>query len=378
MQAVILVGGEGTRLRPLTFTRPKAMVPVANRPFLEHMLAHLRRGGAEEAILTLCYRPEAIRSHFGEGEGRGLRLRYSVEPFPMGTAGPLTLIAPLLRDTFIVCNGDVFTDLDLAEVVAFHRRRLALATIVLTPVEDPSPFGVVETAPDGRVLRFVEKPRPEEATTRWVNAGTYILEPEVLRWIPTGQRYMFEDGLFPLLLRMGQPLFAFPSRAYWIDIGTPRNYMRLHRDLLQGMAFSPLAFEGVREIHPRVWAPPDVQVHETAVLRGPLLLGAGCTVAAGASLLGPAVVGPRCRLGEGSRVAEAILWEDVILHPGARAEGCILGQGVCLHKDAFVGKGCVLADGVVVGEGNRMERGIALAPGLSLPPRSITTLDPFP
>ncbi|MCS7206700.1 MAG: NDP-sugar synthase [Dehalococcoidia bacterium] len=377
MQAVILVGGEGTRLRPLTYTRPKSMLPVLNRPFLEHMLAHLRQNGVTEVILALHYLPDAIRSYFGDGSRWGVRLHYVVEPFPLGTAGPLKFVADRLTSTFVVCNGDVFTDLDLRQVLALHRQKGALATIVLTAVDDPTPFGMVETAPDGRVLRFKEKPSRDEVTTLWVNAGTYILEPEVLRWVPPGQKYMVEHGLFPALLEAGQPVFAFRSRAYWLDMGNPRTYMRLHRDLLLGLVSSPFALDGVTERQPGVWLAPSASVDETAILKGPLVLGEGCTIGPGAKVVGPAVLGPRCHLHEGSHIVEALLWEQVVLHPHARAEGCILGAGVCLQARASVGRGCVLADGVVVGEGNRLERGITLAPGTHLPPRSIGMLDSY-
>ncbi|MFN3974817.1 MAG: sugar phosphate nucleotidyltransferase [Dehalococcoidia bacterium] len=377
MQAVILVGGEGTRLRPLTFTRPKSMLPVLNRPFLEHLLAHLHQSGMDEVILALHYLPQAIRSHFGDGLQWGIRLHYSVEPFPLGTAGPLRLVAQHLKGTFIVCNGDIFTDLDLTATLAFHRQHNAIATIVLTPVDDPSPYGMVETAPDGRVLRFKEKPPPSEVTTLWVNAGTYILEPEALQRVPPGQKYMVEHGLFPDLVSAGLPVYAFRSRAYWLDMGTPKNYLRLHRDMLLGMVSSPLRNDSITEWQPAVKVGPGVRIHKTAQVKGPVLLGEGCSIGPEAQVIGPAVLGPWCRLEEGSQVREAILWEEVVLHPQARAEGCILGKGVCLGMGAVVGKGCVLADGVIVGEGNRLERGIALAPGVCLPPRGVGMLNEY-
>lgn len=377
MQAVILVGGEGTRLRPLTYTRPKSMLPVLNRPFLEHMLAYLHQAGVDEVILALHYLPEAIRSFFGHGERWGIHLHYSVEPFPLGTAGPLRLVAQHLQGTFIVCNGDIFTDLNVKEALAFHRQHKAVATIVLTPVENPSPYGMVETAPDGRVLRFKEKPSPAEVTTLWVNAGTYILEPEVLLRVPPGQRYMIEHNLFPDLVSAGLPVYAFRSRAYWLDMGTPKNYLRLHRDLLLGMVSSPLHNDDVTERQPGIKAGLSVHIHETAQVKGPVLLGEGCSIGPNAHLIGPAVLGPGCRLEEGSKVVEALLWEEVVLHPHARAEGCILGKGVCLGARAVVGRGCVLADGVVVGEDNRIERGFTLAPGVCLPPHAVGMVDGF-
>jgi mannose-1-phosphate guanylyltransferase len=223
MKAVVLAGGEGTRLRPLTCNQPKPMVPLLNRPFLERLLLRLKEHGVGEVALALSYLPEVVKARFGDGDGLGVRLFYPQEERPLGTAGAVKNWESHLDGTFFVFNGDIFTDLDLGEVLRFHREKQAKATIVLTPVEDPTAYGVVEMDPSGRVKRFVEKPPADQVNSRWVNAGTYVLESEVLQYIPAGQHSMFERGLFPLLVDMGIPVYGYPSRAYWLDLST-----RLH------------------------------------------------------------------------------------------------------------------------------------------------------
>ena len=209
MKAVILAGGEGTRLRPLTCNVPKPMVPILNRPFLEHMLGHLSGHGVDHAILTMWYLPDVIRSHFGNGEGLGLRLSYTLEETPLGTAGAVKNVEDELDGAFLVLNGDIFTNLDLSAMARFHRESGAMVTIALTQVEDPSAFGVVDMDESGRVSRFVEKPPPGEAPSNWINAGTYLIEREALAHAPGGEHYMFERGLFPKLLEMGAPVYGY-------------------------------------------------------------------------------------------------------------------------------------------------------------------------
>lgn len=346
IKGVILVGGEGTRLRPLTCNIPKPMVPIVNRPFLEHMLAHLRSHGIADVILALCYLPDRIQSYFGDGEGFGVKLIYAVEPSPRGTAGAVKNAEEHLDGTFFAFNGDVFTDLNLSAMLAFHRRVGAKATIALTPVEDPSPFGVVETDANGRVLRFIEKPKREEAPTNMINAGTYILEPEVLDYIPPDTFYMFERGLFPLLLEKGEPVYAYPSDAYWIDIGNPEQYLRLHRDLLTGKAAITLPGRPWQE---GVWVEGEANIDPTATLVPPLVIGENCNIGPRAHLKGPTVLGPGVTVGEGATVEEAVLWEGTSIGPGATLKRCALGMS-CL-----IGNGACLAEGSVLGDGEKVE-----------------------
>ena len=336
------------------------MLPLLDRPFLERLLIRLRRHGVTHALLTLHHHPEHIREHFGDGASLGLAMDYLVEEQPLGTAGGVKALEGLLMGTFVVCNGDIFTDLELRAALDFHRRKGAAATIVLTHADDPTAFGMVETDGAGRVLRFVEKPAPERVTTHWVNAGTYILEPEVLRYAPQGEPFMFEGGLFPRLLEQGEAVYAFPSDAYWTDMGTPVAYLRLHADLLRGSAGAELLGEPVR---PGLWADPSCRIAESATLAPPLLLGVGCEIAADARFQGPLTLGEGCTVEAGAIASNAVVGRRSRLGPGAVVEGCILGEGVVVGAGARVGPGCMLGDGAQVSAGTALPAGATLLPG---------------
>jgi len=214
MQALILAGGKGTRLRPLTLYTPKPIVPICNRPFLLYQIDTLRRAGITDITLSLSYQPHKIEQLLGDGSDHGVNLKYTVEPQPMGTAGAYKYAENLIREPTVVFNGDILTDLDLKTVIREHRERKAVATIVLTPVENPSAYGLVETEEDGRIRRFLEKPKADEITVKTINAGSYVLEPGVLDLVPEGENYSFEYGLFPKLLMMKEPFFAhIPQRT---------------------------------------------------------------------------------------------------------------------------------------------------------------------
>jgi len=351
MKAVLLVGGEGTRLRPLTYKTPKAMVPILNRPFLEHFIAHLKRHNIKDIILTLGYLPDQVQAYFGDGRDFDVRLVYVVEGAPLGTAGAVKNVAQHLDGPFFVFNGDVFTDLDLTGMLAFHREKRAVATIALTPVEDPSRYGVVETDDWGRVRAFIEKPPRHEATTNMINAGTYILEPEVLEYIPSGSHYMFELGLFPQLLARGRPVYAYPSDAYWIDIGTPENYFQVHLDLLRGKASPPLSVSADHR---------GCSIHPSARLEGPVLMGEGCIIGPRVQLSGPAVLGPGCVIGEEVLIEQAILWHRVRVGAGARLSQCVVAADCSIGDRCYLSKGCILGEAVELKAGSRLEPGTML------------------
>src|SRR6266849_335795 len=233
MQALILVGGKGTRLRPLTVYTPKPPAPTCNRPFLLHQIHTLRRAGITDITLSLSYQPNKVEQMLGDGSDYGVNLKYTVEPQPMGTAGAYKFAEDLIREPTVVFNGDILTDLDLKAVIREHNEHQATATIVLTPVENPSTYDLVETETDGRIRRFLEKPKQDVTSCKNINAGTYVLEPQVLDLIPRGENHSFEYGLFPRLLEKGELFFAHvPQRTYWMDIGTPARYLQAHHDLL--------------------------------------------------------------------------------------------------------------------------------------------------
>ena len=240
MKAVLLAGGFGTRLRPLTVNTPKPIVPIFDRPFLYHQIDVLRRlPEIDEVILSLNYQPDRIREEVGDGAGAGLPIRYVVEPDPRGTGGAIKYSEPHLDGTTVVFNGDVLTGIDLPALVRLHRERRARATIVLAPVDDPARYGVVETAADGRVLGFVEKPEPDEIRCNTINAGIYVLEPETFDRIPSDTKYSIERSYFPSLVARGETFVAHVERGYWRDIGTPASYRQAHRDILEGRCPAP-------------------------------------------------------------------------------------------------------------------------------------------
>ena len=323
LRAILLVGGEGTRLRPLTYTRPKPLLPVVGVSILERKLTHLAAHGVTEAVLSLGYRPDAFMAAFPSGEACGVRLRYAVEPTPLDTAGAILFAATeagydRLPGPTIVVNGDVITDLDITAQMSAHRRTHAEATIALTEVEDPSAFGVVPTDPDGRVVSFVEKPPKGEAPTNWINAGTYILEPSVLARIPRNRKVSIEREIFPSIAGEGR-LYAVHSHAYWIDTGTPALYLQATNDLL-----GPDSFVGDGAV-----------IHPSAVVERSVI-GAGASVGARARLV-RSVLLPGAVIGDGAVVEDSIVGESAEVGPGA-----ILRAQTVLGDRVVVGPGVVL------------------------------------
>jgi mannose-1-phosphate guanylyltransferase len=323
LKALILVGGPGMRLRPLTEDRPKPVVPLLNRPAMEHTFAYLKHYGIEEIILAMNYLPDVIKGYFGDGSRCGIRLTYCMEKEPLGTAGAVKNAAEHLEGTFFVMNGDLFSELNLSEMMAAHRQKKAKATIALTWVEDPSAFGVVETDNNQKVKRFIEKPPLAEATTHWINAGTYILEADVLDYIPADQHYMFERGLFPGLLEAGEPVYGFPYRGFWLDMGKPEAYYSLNMDILAARVKSPLirplarGGKGIR-------CGENVIIHPSAKLAPPVMIDNNCRIGQGAQLTGPVIIGQNCRIDDGAVVENAILWDNVTIGASAKLSHCIV------------------------------------------------------
>ena len=351
MKAVLLVGGEGTRLRPLTCNTVKAMVPVLNRPFLEHIVRYLVSHGVDEIVVTVCYLPERIRDYFGDGRDFGVRMHYVQEKSPLGTAGAVRNAAAHLDGTFLVLNGDIFTGLDLADMIAIHRANGAEATIALTPVDNPSAYGVVEIEDTHRVRRFIEKPPPGEVSSNLINAGTYVLEPSVLEGIPPDVPFMFEHHVFPGLLSRGAPFYAYVSDAYWLDIGTPEKYLKLNCDLLEGNCRSVSGISWLDESH------SSCSIERTAVIEGRVVMGESCVIGPDVILRGPMVLGNHCTVLEGATLEQVVLWNNVSVGMKASLKRCVVGANTC------VGNGCQIGEGCIVGDGLRLSEGLCLAPG---------------
>lgn len=334
MQALILAGGKGTRLRPLTVYTPKPIVPICNRPFLLYQIDTLRRAGVIDITLSLSYQPEKIEQQLGDGSQFGVKLKYTVEPQPMGTAGAYKFAEDLIREPTVVFNGDILTDLDLKSVIRQHKERNAIATIVLTPVEDASAYGVVETEADGRVRRFLEKPKPEETDCRNINAGTYVLEPGVLDLIPKGESHSFEYDLFPKLLEKGEPFFAhIPHRTYWMDIGTPARYLQAHHDLLANR---------VTRIHMKDRR-GDFDSATKSEIDELSIIADDCTLKPGVEIIN-SVLGKGCYIEERARIANSVIWSHTRVGTAAQIKDAIIGRGCHIGRSTLVGPGAVLGD----------------------------------
>jgi mannose-1-phosphate guanylyltransferase len=327
------------------------MVPVLNTPFLEHMLRHLSRHGIKEIILAQGHLAQPIEGYLGDGRQIGVRLYYSVEDAPLGTAGAIKNAEKYLDDSFIVLNGDVFTDLDITAMIDLHRERKAKATIALTPVDNPTLYGLVETSTTSRVTRFVEKPSLGEITTNMINAGIYILEPEILTQIPAQTSVSIERETFPRLLARDEPVYAYSSAAYWLDIGTPEKYLQVHRDLLSGQSKLYIPASGNA-----ISIGEKSKVHRTAQLQGPVMVGANCSIGRRVRLTGPVVIGPGGTILEDSVIEQSVIWRNVRMGPKATVKGSILADNCLLEANSVVER-AVLGDDVVVEKDGRVEPG---------------------
>lgn len=353
MQAIIVAGGQGTRLRPLTYDFPKPVVPIFNRPFLYHQIDWLRRHGIDDIILTLHYRGEVIERELGDGRQWGVRLRYVYETEPLGTAGAVGLARPLLgRDPVLVMNGDVLTDLDLGQFLAFHRQQGAVVSIGLTRVSDPTAYGLVFVDDGGRVSRFLEKPSADEAVVDTINAGLYWLDPAVLEMVPVQGAYSFERGLFPALLEQGALIGGYHGRAYWLDIGTPAKYFQAHQDVLAGRL--KLTIPDVEQVDDDVWVARGAQIDRSASLLGPVFIGENARIGRQARLNPFVILGEGVQIGDGCWLEETLIWSGSTIGPGCRLKGAVLANDCRVDADSQLGSG------IVLGPGSHLTRGSQL------------------
>src|SRR5438045_1547552 len=276
MKAILLAGGKGTRLRPLTIHTPKPIVPIFDRPFLQFQLDLIKKvPEIDEVILSLNYQPRRIEEIFGDGGDTGLSLRYMVEPAPLGTGGAIKYAAEQVHDSIVVFNGDVLTEVDLGAVIRLHRERKAKATIVLTPVDNPTAYGLVETDAHGNIRRFLEKPSADEITCDTINAGIYVLEPDTFERIPKDTPWSIEHSFFPSLIERGETFVGYVYRGYWIDIGTPEKYMQVHRDIMDGRYRSRALPFSANGGPPAAWVSPQARIEEGVTLDGPCFVDEG-------------------------------------------------------------------------------------------------------
>ncbi len=363
MKAVIMAGGEGSRLRPLTCDRPKPMVPVMNRPLMEYSVELLKEHGVRDIKVTLQYQPEQIIEHFGDGCKFGVELHYFIEDHPLGTAGSVKNASSQLDETFIVISGDALTDFNLTQAVEFHRLKGAAATLVLTAVNNPLEYGVVLIDDQGKIKRFLEKPGWSEVFSDTVNTGIYILEPEVLDLIPPGQDVDFSKDVFPRMLKQNLPLLGCVLDGFWCDIGDLREYCRAHRRVLQGKVKLNI---NAAELEQGIWAEKGVTVSPLARLTGPVYLGKGCSIEAGARIMEETVLGSYTLVGERATVKRGITWERACLGKGSALRGGVLCTAARLAPRAAVFEEAVVGDRSMVQEGAVIKPGVKVWPAKSV------------
>ncbi|MHB8505339.1 MAG: sugar phosphate nucleotidyltransferase, partial [Acidimicrobiales bacterium] len=365
MRAVIMAGGEGTRLRPLTSTLPKPMLPLGNRPLLEHVITLLRRHGFADQVITVGARAEAIRAYFGDGAELGVRLAYAAEDVPLGTAGSVRHAMDGAEEPFLVLSGDVLTDLDLDALVDFHRKHDAEATVAVQVRDDPLDFGVVVIRPDGRVDRFVEKPTRGRIFSDTVNTGIYVLDPSVFDAVPRDRAVDFAGEVFPRLLEQGRRVGAWVGDGYWEDVGTLHAYRRAHEDLLDGRVRSTI--DGF-EIADGIWLGEGAELDPAARVVAPAVIGPISRVEAGAE------IGPYCVLGSDVRVAAEASIERSVVHdhaylgPGTHLRGSVVGRSARVRRGARLEEGSVVADDSVIGEDAVIQPGVAVYPAKTVDP----------
>jgi len=338
MKGLILAGGKGTRLRPLTINTPKPIVPVANSPFLLYQIDLMKSADIEEIILSLSYQPRKIEDLLKDGIDYGVRIRYAVEANPLGTGGAFKNAEEQIDATTVVFNGDVLTSLNLSDVIATHRARGAVATLVLTPVDNPSAYGLVETNSDGWVQRFIEKPGPDEITCNTINAGIYVLEPSVLKYMPAGEAYSFERGLFPTLLENKEKVLSYILDKYWIDIGTPKKYLEVHHDILARRFVSNRV--GLNMLD-RKSLPTGVTIDEKSIVDLDVKIASGVRIE-------NSVIGRNCRIDENAQIIDSVVWSGNTIDADARVLGSLVGKGCYVGRAATLKPGVVLGDKTVV------------------------------
>lgn len=371
MQAVVMAGGEGTRLRPLTTNRPKPMVPIVNRPLLEHTINLLRQHGLQDVIATLHYMPDGIRNHFQDGSEFDVRMAYFVEEKPLGTAGGVKRAESLLDKTFVAFSGDVLTDIDLSKALLFHQRKGALATIVLTRVPNPIEYGIVIINEEGRIKQFIEKPGWGEVFSDTINTGIYVLEPEVLRYVKPETVFDFSKQLFPKLLEQGEPIYGHVADGYWCDIGNPVQYLQANHGALQGLVKV--------KIHGRkkngIWIDEGAEIDDYEEINSPALIGRNCRIRGSSTIGGLTVVGDNVTIDEMATIKRSVIWDNALVGPKTDLVGCIVGEKCSIHEATTLLEGAVVGDECIVGRGATIKPGIRIWPGKMIEAGAIVHTD---
>ena len=359
MKAVVMAGGEGTRLRPLTSNQPKPMVSIVGKPCMEHILDLLRRHGLDDVVVTLAFMPQVIRGYFGDGEQYGVQIRYSVEETPAGTAGSVKLAEEALDETFLVISGDALCDIDLTKLVAFHKEKESLVTVALKSVDNPLEFGIVVTDEDGRIERFLEKPSWAQVFTDTINTGIYVIEPEALANVPTDRPYDFSKELFPRLLEKGKPMYGFVADGYWQDIGNLDQFRKANFDALDGKV--RLDVPGIR-LRGNVWVGEGVELGDLESVKGPAFIGNYCRIHPDATVDPYTVLASSVTLRERARTARSIIDSGTYVATSASVEGAIIGRMCDIRPHARIQEGAAIGDQTTIGDEAVVSPGVRIYP----------------
>jgi mannose-1-phosphate guanylyltransferase/phosphomannomutase len=359
MKAVIMAGGEGTRLRPLTSNQPKPMMPLANRPMMEHIVELLKKHGFDDIVVTVAFQPNAIRTYFGNGTEFGVRMVYATEETPLGTAGSVRNAMDELDEPFLVISGDVLTDIDLGGIVDFHREKKALATIGLKAMENPLEFGIVITREDGSIERFLEKPTWGQVFSDTINTGIYVLQPDIFEYIEPEKAIDFSSDVFPRLLDDSMPIYGYVADGYWEDVGTLDAYIKVHQDVLDDQVSLDLPGFQLGE---GIWLGEGSEVDPAATIDGPAIIGDYCRVEAGARLAEYTVLGSNVRVGPDAFIERSVVQDNVYLGPGVRLRGAAVGRSSDLRRGARLEEGVVIGDDCFIGEHAVIQPGVKVYP----------------
>lgn len=328
MKALFLAGGEGTRLQPLTDKLPKPMVPIMNKPLLERTMIHFKKSGISEIVISSCYQPQQIEEYFGDGEQFGLKIQYIVEDLPLGTGGAIKKAEAQFKDTFIVFNSDILSDIDLKKMMDYHKNSHALATIAVTEVEDPSAYGVVEFDTDGYATSFVEKPKLEDVSSNFINAGIYIFEPEIFEKISINSVVSVEREVFPKILAEGHKICVYKDASYWIDIGNLEKYKQVHKDIMLRKC-KMVDFDSTDS---NIILGKNVKIHPDSKIMGPAYIGDNCEICSKA-VISHSVIGNNVTIGSGSRVVGSILWNNIITSSEVRLINTVVTSDCFINRN---------------------------------------------
>jgi len=352
VKAIIIAGGLGTRLRPLTYNIPKPIVPLVNKPFVFHQIELLKKFGINEVILNLHYLSDNIRNLFDDGKRLGVKIYYSIEKTLLGTAGAVKNAEEFFdNDPMLVFNGDILTDINLTKLINYHIEKKAKATLTLTTVEDPTIYGLVITDKEGKVLEFREKPSWEHVTANTINAGIYVVDSSIFKLVPKNKEFSFERQLYPMLLEKGERIYGYNSDAYWMDIGDPGKYLQAHHDILSGLVMANIP--GNR-ISANLWIENDVNISGSAKIVGPSLIGSHSQIAEDVILEEFVVLGDSVIVGKGSRLKNCVIHGRTIIGENVKIEGCIIGSHCEIEDFSQIGRGVTLADKSVIKKGTRI------------------------